>query len=221
MKRYSIILAIGVATVLTLLSGYVHGRLSRRWGAPEIMKNAGAQLQELPAQVGEWTRGSSAFLARPVQQELESTGGLTCVYNKSGHTIAVTVIVGPPGKIAAHTPDVCLSSQDFTPVGTTERIQVVEPGFGGPVQTLWAETFKGKRLNAATERFYWGWSDGGPWSAPDSRWHFVGSPLLYKIQLSRVVDTASGSKVDELTQGFLREFLPVLRRQMETADAPQ
>jgi hypothetical protein len=224
MKRYSVLLALGVATLLTVLSGFVQGRLSNRWGISERAKQAGAKLNDIPSEIGKWKRVSSASLPDYAQRELEATGSMSCVYRntESGERISVTLLVGPPGKIAAHTPDVCLDTQGHPSMGKAERIGIEEPGYKGADQELWAETFKGKGIGEANERFYWGWSNGGPWSAPNSRWQFVGSPHLYKIQLSRSVDSIQNTKADKVVRDFLSEFLPVLRRDyMVSASSPK
>ena len=61
-------------------------------------------------------------------------------------------------------------------------------------------------------RVYYGWSEGGPWLAPDSsRLAFAGRPYLYKIQVASQHAPGDAPEADDPCLQFLKAFLPVLK----------
>ena len=93
----------------------------------------------------------------------------------------LAVIVGPPGPISVHTPEICYSGAEYTQIG--ER-QAVFLGDGGAKQSAWLTQFP-RTTSRGMACVYYAWSDGGNWKAADQpRVSFAGRPLLYKFQLA-------------------------------------
>ena len=115
---------------------------------------------------------------------------------KTGEIVTVAVLLGPAGPISVHTPDVCYSSQDYTVLGAPEQTRF--GGGEGSQDELWSTSLRSTSLTAGNLRVYYGWSTGGPWSAPgDARFAFAGQPYLYKIQVAGPLP----SPIDEKTFG--------------------
>jgi hypothetical protein len=218
MRRYPTFIAVGIATALTVASGLVHGRLADRW-RPKAMLDAGARLQGIPEQFGKWRLKSSRSLDEDTGRMLESTGDVVRSYKneETGEEVQVTVIVGPWGPISVHTPDVCFSSRDFKRVEVRKRATVVDST--GAKSDFWAETFLTNGLEARNVRAYWAWSRGDSWLAPDGvKSTFIGSPHLYKIQLTSYLPAVLAPQAEDPVFRFLKDFVPAAAGSLIAAD---
>lgn len=222
MKRTLPYFALGVAAVLTIVSGAVHGRLSNRWGTPADIPAVADLLTRVPAEFGPWQKESDTRLDARVEEMLECAGYVNRTYRHSTtqERVHVAILLGPPGPIAVHTPEICYSSQDYTitekphPVTIEPRGQAATPTAAGSAHTLWATTFRSNALDGAALRVYHGWSDGGPWSAPEQpRYTMAGSPYLYKIQLAG--PSSADADTEDVGRQFLEDFLPVLQKHIK------
>jgi hypothetical protein len=218
MKHYPTFVAIGIVTVLTVVSGLVHGRLSDRW-RPNKMFEAGAKLQSIPTEFGHWRLKSSEPMSESSRKMLECTGDVTRTYmnDESGEIVQVFVIVGPWGPISVHTPDVCFSSRAFKRVEKAKRVTIADST--GTQSDFWAETFVRNDIQAGKIRAYWAWSGGGPWAAPDKlRSTFAGSPHLYKIQLTAYLPPVLDRQAEDPVYRFLKDFVPAAAGCLIAAD---
>jgi hypothetical protein len=218
MKRFLPYLALLAAALLTIVGGVVHGRLSNRWGPPADVQAAAAALAGVPDQIGPWQKESDEKLSPQIEKMLECVGHVQRTYrNRQTHNrVNVAILLGPPGPIAVHTPEICYSSQDYTIIEQPHRITVglgrvpAEPA--ALSHTLWATTFRSNDLEGGLLRVYHGWSDGGAWTAPDKpRFTMADRPYLYKIQLAGYLP-AGAAPQDEQDSGrvFLEQFLPAV-----------
>src|SRR5689334_615343 len=102
--------------VVTASGGWYHGRISNRWGVQDALGEAAEQLrQPLPTQLGNWRLLMDRPLTAEVLQMLHCPAHVCRTYtnDQTGGSITVAVMIGPPGPISVHTPEVCYSSQDF------------------------------------------------------------------------------------------------------------
>ncbi len=122
----------------------------------------------------------------------------------TGATIRMSIILGPSGEIAVHTPEVCFSSRQYEEPG--ERQSVAIECQDGSKGEFWTNEFQPRdKINGRPIRVLYAWSTGGTWmAAKGSDLRFSGQPYLYKIQLS-VADEAVG-------RNFLRDLIPVAKR---------
>ena len=218
MRRYPIFVALGIATVVTLVSGLVHGRLADRW-RPNTMLEAGTRLQSIPAEFGKWRLKSSEPMSELSRKMLECTGDVTRSYvnEETGELVQVMVIVGPWGPISVHTPDVCFSSRAYRRVEKAKRITIADST--GTNSDFWAETFVTSGLEARNLRAYWAWSTGGPWSAPNgTKAAFLGSSHLYKIQLATYLPPVLDPQAEDPVHRFLKDFVPAAAGILIAAD---
>ena len=122
----------------------------------------------------------------------------------TGDQITLAVLVGPPGPIAVHTPEVCYSSQNTTIV-TRNKVEVATDT-GGDASTFWATVLKPNSLEAQPFRVFYAWStDGKTWIADDNpRFNFGGAGILYKLQL--VADDYLHDDGSDPAVSFLKEL---------------
>lgn len=212
MKHYLFALAIVLTAGLTILSGILHGRMANRWGPSSQTIAAAEKLEQLPTQFGDWRMKKSEKLSETTLNMLECAGYVARTYEnrKTGEVVELTLLLGPSGPTAVHTPEICMGSQNYE--SRSERQPVAIRGADAAEDKLWALDFNINNLRGDVLRMYYGWSVGGPWSAPaDARFTFVGQPRLYKIQLSSyAASTTIGSPRDPCLK-FLQDFLPVVR----------
>lgn len=208
-RRNQGLLALGVAVAITALSGWGYGRFSNRWGPPAELVEVGAKLREIPTACGQWKFVSSQDLSEDVREMLESTAEVTRVYvdDQTGEYVSMILVVGPVGPLSIHNPQICFPAQNYRPVDARTPVKIRDAK--GTENTLWAATFASKGLEPVKIRVYWGWSTGGPWSAPnDARFAFGGAPHLYKIQCSCLAPASEPSAGDP-SRRFLKDFLAV------------
>lgn len=211
--KVSTLFAFLLLFVVTITSGIVHGRLSRRWGVSEELRVAGTKLEVFPTKFGNWEMVTSSGLGEYAERILECAGYVNRVYlnSETGTRVAVALLVGPAGPIATHSPEVCYSSRDFRVLD--ERKPVTLDVKGEPATAkLWGLTFESKDQSGDLLRVYYGWNDGSGWSAPrDARLSYLGRPYLYKIQAAAKIAADTNLQVDDPCRRFLDEFLVAAR----------
>ena len=124
-----------------------------------------------------------------VANMLECAGHVTRRYqNKTtGDNITLTIIVGPPGPTAVHTPEICYSSRSYSIKENRKRVNL-DSAQSGP-NPLWQATFRSNRIATDILHAYYAWSTGESWQASKNpRYQFGGLPLLYKIQIAGTVE---------------------------------
>jgi len=199
-------LGLGVLMMVTTGGAVVHGRLSNRWGPQQHMTEAGTRLERIPSQIGTWQMVSSQHLDDSARAMLGCTGDIVRSYvNPTGKSEAsLTLIVGPPGPIAVHSPEICFPSRNYRLLDERKRVEIRDSL--GIEHEFWMVVFQSQDLEARLLHVYYGWSTGGTWTAPDNpRFEFAGSPFLYKVQLVAYDSSQRGAADPALA--LLREFL--------------
>jgi hypothetical protein len=217
-------LGLALVVALTVASGVLQGLIRNRFGWSEAMLAAAQELHNEPKSFGgpqndRWqliATETTDKLSDDVIEMLECKDGYInrCYENRrTGEKVNVFVVIGPAGPIAAHTPEICFSSQNYTSRDTRERKVIATAEEHD--DELWALSFKTKNIREDLLRVYYGWTTSGRWSATDNpRYAFVGSPYLYKIQLASEMPAGSNLKTTDTCREFLKDFLPVLRKHL-------
>jgi hypothetical protein len=210
MSTRTVLLGLFIVVALTVFSGAMQGRLAHRWGPPELLARAGERLEEVPLRCGDWVAERNETLSEEEIRQLEPAGYLFRRYTnqQTGDTVSVTVLVGPHGPIAVHSPEICFSSREYRRLGERSPASVAESSGN---DALWTLLFQSRKLNAHLLRVYYGWSTGSEWqAAADPRYAFARFPYLYKIQLAGIV-AGTESESGNPCRAFLAAFLPRLR----------
>jgi hypothetical protein len=212
MKHYGLYLRIIVAAGVTIACGILNGRLTHRWGPSTDMRSAAERLDAIPDHFGSWRLHHSEKMGQTVIDMLQCAGYVfrTYVDTCTGEQVRVAILLGPPGPIAVHTPEICFSSRDYHQEALRRRVAV--PGAEGGDDAFWAVTFRANDLQRQSLRIYYGWTTGGKWEAAESpRYGFAGSPYLYKIQLATFVPSWARTETQDPCRRFLADFLPSAR----------
>ena len=213
MRRFIPALAIVLVAGLTLLSGLIHGQMSNRWGpSPDVLAVA-EKLEEIPDRVGSWQLKNSDKMDDFTANMLQCAGYILRTYENrvTGENVNMFIIVGPPGPISVHTPEVCYDSQGYPIREARQRVTIENRD--GPDDNFWAMTLRSKDLNADQIRAYYAWSTGGPWlAAKGPRYAYAGCPYLYKIQLASHTSLQTDPGTGDPCSRFLKDFVPEAKR---------
>lgn len=202
-KRSFALAAVAAVLVMTT-GGAIYGRLTQRWGAPPRMKEAGAHLLTFPKTLGDWELQADV----PVEESVANL--LACdtfvnrnyVNRKTGDRVNLSLFVGPAGPTAVHTPEVCLSSRDYTLQAKRKKESI--PLAAGAADEFWGVTFDSKRVGGAPLRVYYAWLADQGWEAPEyPRFEYGAAPMLYKIQVTGDVNPAALPKEGDSCRQFL------------------
>jgi hypothetical protein len=218
MRRLNFTLALAFFVAGTLASGWLHGRMTNRWGQAEVLQRAASKLgSELPARLGPWQLVKSYELEQSVASALQCVGYLHGAYtnDQTGDTVVVAVIAGPGGRISVHTPEICYSAQDYELIG--DRQQLAIHGEAEELHTFWQLAANSRVPVRPDLRVLYGWSAGGSWQAvAGPRFAFAGLPLLYKLQLAGPPQAGQADPTFDPCQDFLARLLHDLQPRLIT-----
>jgi len=192
---------------LTLMFGVVHARLTGRWGPRPDAIAAGQRLNLVPKIIGDWQVTRENALDPDVVRLLQCQGSLSRIYEnvKTGDVISVAVILGPPGPISVHTPEICYSSQNYKV--SQDRIRWTAQEL---TDEFWEVQLESNDVSAPGLRAIYGWTNSKNWQAAENpRFTFGRSPYLYKLQIASAL--SSKDRPHDECREFLAVFVPALR----------
>jgi hypothetical protein len=201
MKYVRLFFACTILCAATAGSGFVHGRMSSRWGTSDSLVQAAERLKEpLPARLGPWRLVDAPELDERARRVLQAAGSLQAVYtnDQTSDTMVATIVAGPSGPISAHIPEICYAGSDYLTQGEREETKLdVE----GQSHSFWKIHALSQHANRPNLVVFYAWSAGEGWRSPAGpRFAFAGLPVLYKLQLATVPrDERRGQTSDAFT----------------------
>jgi len=209
--KITAIIGVALALGLTLASGAVQRKMNGEWSSANAMVELADRLNSLPESFGPWELTDKKELGDYAEQTLKCEGYInhTYVHRDTRQLVNVAVILGPPGPVSVHIPEICYSSRDFTQIEDRTAIDVEDSN--DSASRLWSLKFQANDVDARQLNVYYGWTTDGRWqAAANPRFEFAGQPYLLKLQMAAELtgEEASG----DICQAFLSEFLPVLRQ---------
>ncbi len=216
MARWLFPLIATVFLVVTLASGWVHGRLVNRWGQVGALQAAAARLDRpLPERLGPWRLVKTLELEPGTGETLQCAAHLHGIYTneQTGDTVVVAVLVGPSGPLSVHTPEICYSANDYELAGDRQRWTLTTDS-KSPEQehSFWRLHANSRHSTRANLRIFYAWSQGPQWQAVRGpRFALAGLPVIYKLQLSGPPrDNQSAAGLDPC-QDFLSRFVVAIQ----------
>lgn len=209
------------AFALLIGSGFVHGRLTDRWGTSSALGQAIARLDRVPRSIGDWEGRDVAAMDRRQIELAQIRGYLARKYRnvRDGREVTVLLVCGRPGPIAVHTPDVCYAGAGYEagspPVPDAVATGDQRAGF------LKARFSKVDALVPEVLDIFWAWNARGVWETPaNPRIGFARYQALFKVYIitgrdGAAVDTSGEPMVD---QDFARLILTELDRALFESD---
>ncbi|MEM8946768.1 MAG: hypothetical protein AAGD11_16460 [Planctomycetota bacterium] len=204
------LLALTIALALTIGPAILHGRFSNRWETPANLDEAGVRLHELPRQIGSWrNQEDQRQLSVGVRRELGLVGHFHRRYfhANSGQRLDVLLMVGPPGRLVRHPPEVCYANLANERVGDLETLELIGQADAHSFRLL---NFR-RVVQPAGGEFsvaYAFATHNANWQTPNSpRMAFGAQPLLYKVQvLSDRSAVAARQDIEDFLGGFVDAF---------------
>lgn len=204
---------------LMLAGGGLHGWNSDRWKSGVAQLQAVTQrLPSVPLEFGEWEGTAEAV---DDTEQFARAGIDAYLYRRytrprDGATFTVMAVIGRPGPISVHTPDVCYRAAGYDLESPAQKKEIAGTG------AFWVGRFVQSRAAVPGRMtIYWTWSADGGWTAPAvPRLAFARKPALIKVYLLSERAGSSPSANDP-ADAFLRDFLPILGRTVfGTPDGP-
>jgi hypothetical protein len=205
---------LGIAFVIVIVSGVVHGLWTDRWGPPAEIDAAAKRLHEanLLRDLGDW-QGTKFDVDKKQLDQAGIPGSLGRRYkNKvTGAEVTMVLVCGRSMKVAAHTPDVCYPNAGFVQKGDPKQYTIKDELTNQEGQ-FWVATFSKMVAGVPTHlRICYAWKDSGPWQAPeDPRMTFVGQTLLYKIYVQREMKSDQETFETDPCKDLIERLLPAL-----------
>jgi hypothetical protein len=207
-------LSTAAVALLTLVPAVIEGGYMRRWGVGADLATAGRTVDELPKSIGPWEFVEFGDpLSDIAISDLGVEGYTNRVYRHrgTGRTATLLLMVGKPGPLVRHPPNICYANQNNRQIGATELVSVGSPPASEfKLLHFERESFAGRRFMVAYSH-----TIDGVWRAPAvPRLLFGGEPLLYKVQVLASQGTTSGRDDLEALEDFLGQFVAAFSRQL-------
>jgi len=210
-----------IAVTVLLTAGLVHGFWTNRWQQSGALEEAVSRLPSVPLQAGPW-QGTDVTVDPEPFRQARAAGYWLRNFNREGGPGTMTVILmcGQAGHMSVHTPDICYRGAGFEMISQPHK-QAIEAGSPDGKDEFWTARFRqGARNTGAELRIFWAWGTGPVWQAPESpRWALGDSAFLYKLYI--VHETNDPTNAAQDTADFLKEFIPVLRKSLNSSTPPQ
>ncbi|HEX5103460.1 MAG TPA: exosortase-associated EpsI family protein [Pirellulaceae bacterium] len=223
MKNLTFVVCSCILLVSTVAAGWVQRSMSHAWGNPRDRDAAAARLStSLPEQIGDWRFDHAVPFPEDVLDVLGKPTHISHVYEnmRTGDFVTVAVIVGHPGPVAVHTPEICYSSRDykFPSARTRQEIKAAD----GRAHALWTLGLDPKEAGDLPLKVMYAWSTGTTWEAAERpRYSYGGLSHLYKLQLAVGVTPQSSEAGFDPAGDFLTNFLAVLQGKLVESDHRQ
>jgi Protein of unknown function (DUF3485) len=210
MMKTTLLLPWYLAAGITLVAAALHGHWTNRWGPSDALPKASKVFAQLPHEFGNWQLVDSQPLAPAARGILQCHNDSQGLYKngQTGEQVLFTLLLGPPGPMAVHTPEICYGSIDQLPLAQRQRIVLDPPELNN---SAWMVQFRDlHQVEGSITRVYYAWTDGSKWDAVEEpRITFGGNPFLFKLQLLVRLPEESAAVAADPGRAFLREFLPV------------
>ena len=208
--------------VFTLLTTYVIGANWGWWGKMRsAMREAGLVIHKIPRSFGEWEAAADdeQLDAASIEQlELEDYVVRRYTSKTTNETVALIFMVGPTGRLTAHTPQICFGGRNFKMDSPPFPVSFPREGDDDSLESrdvLSKIVFKNQSVSGGAKLFYYGVSTGQNWMpiTGSSRSDLLHVRFLYKLQVEAFASEEQSGDSDVIAR-FLRTFLPEIRSEL-------
>jgi hypothetical protein len=202
------VVAVGIVVAVTVIAGVLHGRQTHRWGTPQELLRAVHELDgSFPRTIGPWHAFEEEEMSPATLEVLHDPGYVLRSYRHriTGETVKLAVLVGPPGPMAVHSPEICYSSQAYS-ISTEPEAVTLATGKDEKPATFWKLLLEARGLSDPPLVVYYAWGTGDGWvAARNPRFTYGNRRFLYKLQLAAVGPPPLGRA--DAGQRFLQDLL--------------
>lgn len=189
MKWLPAVLPFAVAVPLLIVTAYMQGKETERWGEIPEMKQFAERLHKLPMDIGTWHGKFGPRLTESMQKAAGAEGYEVIVYTNevTGAQVNMFIVVGRLLDVSKHRPDRCYPAQGYKAEGDEAVLQTVFSS-DRPDRSKIGEfrtALYTKDDQAYKTRIYWSWASEGVWKGPDGedglRKEFRRTKPIYKM----------------------------------------
>ena len=218
-----------IAVILLLVAGAWDFSIHLRRSNSASIQVAKTKLDAFPDRIGHW-EGKTSELDELVIKvaNCDAYKNLRFLNNQTGRAVDFTIMVGQPGQMSEHVPEVCYLAGGYTlvtrdpeakaPDSKTgiRKVSLADITGGKVTGELASIEFVHPRFDQSL-RVYHGWFDGKTWSRPDyPRFEFFNRDMLYRVQIAAFLqpDPLAGERNVRIDVGaeFLRDSLPEITK---------
>jgi hypothetical protein len=217
-RLQSVSLALLIA--ITVAAAIVQGRATNRWGASDTATHAATIFTRLPESFGDWklleTQKLSPLVCGTLQTEHYSQG--VYEHRTTGQRATLTLLLGPPGPMSVHTPEICYSAADFSKISDRQHVNIAA---GDTNDTAWMTQFHSTHdLQGSVIRVYYSWHDGQRWKAVEEpRVTYGARPYLFKVQVLTELPADAENNAEDAARSLLQQFCSVFSQNFTPTDS--
>lgn len=206
MNRYRYARALPVIALI-IAGGVLYGLQVDRWhSGSEALEQAVERLNKVPMVIGSWV-GEPLAVEEPGVFERSGVKAYwqrRYIHRGDGSSVDAVLVVGRPGPISVHTPDICFRGSGFAAAGVQRRTSIPSAG------DCWTCRFlPGESSATHAMEVHWTWSTDGTWTAPDTpRVAFARRPVLIKLYVLREILGATAAEKANPATAFLSTAMP-------------
>jgi hypothetical protein len=212
-------LSLALLIAITVAAAIVQGRATNRWGASDTIANAATIFSRLPKSFGDWNLVEPEELGPQVRGLLQTEHYSQGIYeNRStGQHAILTLLLGPPGPMSVHTPEICYSAADFSQISDRHHVSIVP---GDTNDTAWVTQFHSTHnLQGSITRVYYSWHDGQRWKAVEEpRITYGARSYLFKVQAATELPADAESDAEDAARSLLQQFCSVFDQNLTPID---
>lgn len=217
MSKRQTILGIGFAILAA--AGWADWTIRDRRGASPELQRAVQQVESLPQTIGQWQGTATDFDSIVLRvSRCAAYKSQRFVHNQTGRSVDVTIMVGLPGPMAEHLPEVCYPAGGYQEIGGAFQRRAIAEWLNqksAADELVHIDFVKPPEFNTPT-RVWHGWYDGAHWSRPQHpRLSFFRLPRLFRLHVSAALLSdpfdEHGQSIDP-GEEFLRDALPILTK---------
>ncbi|TWU11808.1 hypothetical protein CA54_06190 [Symmachiella macrocystis] len=178
-------IALAIASLVTVASAQLQpGRLYQQAPA-KILDTESQRLANFPVAFGDWeSQAEGDSLPEGVQTELGLENYLSRIYRnrKTNQQVALLIMVGSPGRLVRHPPDICYSNRGSRTLSTDE-ILIEDADAGHSFRSL---AYVGDDSMDQSDEFVvaYGHTADSQWDVPRfPRFTYGSESFLYKMQV--------------------------------------
>ncbi len=210
--KITLLLASISVILLTVVPTIVDGQRRFRWGEDTEVQELMNRLGQFPDRIGDWESSGDIDLDSSATNLLQPLASVNRTYINAPRQLKahVFILLGPTGPTAAHTPDVCFDSREYSIIG--ERRTVSVDSDRRPDSKCFETRFQSRRADGSLLTSWYAWTVDGTWQATDRpRFSFAGSRYLFKIQIAINYTESQQAELDKVLQTFVADIEKTLQ----------
>jgi Protein of unknown function (DUF3485) len=222
-------LTMGLAAIalLTIGPAILQGRYTNRWQIPSELSVDADALARFPTHIGSWEAAERGDpLPTAVTKELGIVSYLSRFYRRhnSDDAVLLLLMVGQPGRLLRHTPNICFANQANTLLDESQ-IDVAPEAGKSLNKTSVFRLLKYRPDSKLRDPFRvaYAFTTDGTWAVPKlPRLSYGGCPALYKAHIQAIEPFSAAHSGELPIEDFVHQFvLAFTEFQQEESASPQ